>query len=48
MVSFARSLETTLSLKIAEAKAPGAPSVVTVPPPAGQPTSGNSAAAPGG
>ena len=47
MVSFARGLETTLSLKIAEAKAP-APAVVTVPPPTGQPTSGNSAAAPGG
>lgn len=48
MVAFARSLETTLSLKIAEAKAPGAPAVVTVPPPTGQPTSGNSATAPGG
>lgn len=48
MVAFARGLETTLSLKIAEAKAPGAPAVVTVPASTGTPTSGNTATAPGG
>ena len=47
MVSFARSLETTLSLKIAEARAPGVAPVVTVPVNTGQPASGNTAA-PGG
>lgn len=48
MVSFARGLETTLSQKIAEAKAPGVPAVVAVPPITSQPTSGTSATAPGG
>jgi hypothetical protein len=39
MVAFAKSLETTLSMKIAEARAPGAP-VVTLPaPPAATPSS---------
>ncbi len=48
MVSFAKRLETTLSVKIAEARAPGAPPVVTVPLPAAQPISGTIGAAPGG
>lgn len=48
MVSFAKALEATLSVKIAEARAPGAAPVVSVPPPAGQPSSGTTGAAPGG
>lgn len=48
MVSFARALEATLSQKIAEAKAPGAPAVVAVPPLTPQPSSGTTTTAPGG
>ncbi len=50
MVTFARGLEATLSMKIAEARAPSATPVVTVPPAGatGAPTSGSTGAAPGG
>ena len=49
MVMFARGLETTLSLKIAEAKAPGAPAVIAVPELSPQqPSSNNTATVPGG
>lgn len=48
MVSFAKNLETTLSLKIAEAKAPGVPAVMTVPAGDAPATSGNASTAPGG
>jgi serine-type D-Ala-D-Ala carboxypeptidase/endopeptidase (penicillin-binding protein 4) len=48
MVMFARGLETTLSLKIAEAKAPGLPTVVTVPMNTGQPSSNPTTPVPGG
>ena len=47
MVAFAKSLETTLSLKIAEARAPGVAPIVTGPVNTGQPSSGTTAA-PGG
>jgi D-alanyl-D-alanine carboxypeptidase/D-alanyl-D-alanine-endopeptidase (penicillin-binding protein 4) len=49
MVMFAKGLETTLSLKIAEAKAPAlAPTVVTVPVNSDQPSSNTTATVPGG
>ncbi len=48
MAVFARGLEATLSQKVAEARAPGAPTLVTVPPAAAPPVSGNAAPAPGG
>ena len=48
MVAFAKALEATLSLKIAEAKAPGAPAMVAVPPLSPQPSSSSTSSAPGG
>jgi D-alanyl-D-alanine carboxypeptidase/D-alanyl-D-alanine-endopeptidase (penicillin-binding protein 4) len=48
MVTFAKGLETTLSLKIAEAKAPGAPAAVMATPPAAPPTTGQNNPTPGG
>jgi D-alanyl-D-alanine carboxypeptidase/D-alanyl-D-alanine-endopeptidase (penicillin-binding protein 4) len=48
MVMFARGLETTLSTKIAEAKAPGVPAVVAVPEISPQPSSATTAPVPGG
>jgi D-alanyl-D-alanine carboxypeptidase/D-alanyl-D-alanine-endopeptidase (penicillin-binding protein 4) len=50
MVSFARTLETTLSLKIAEAKAPGTPAAAAVvaTPPETPPASGQNNPTPGG
>ncbi len=48
MVAFAKALEATLSLKIAEAKAPGVPAVVAMPPISPQPSSSSTSTAPGG